>query len=210
MLYNFFHRLSHLYLCGERLYFQDSYTFTSRGSLARQGGGFEIHCPQGRGSSNLPPGAMLSDRDIVEALRTGKIEIKKFSEDCLTPNGYDLRIGEILVPSLGIYITTGKVKIPPLTRFLVGTLEEVHLDERHVAQLWIKSRWARRGVLASFGLVDAGFNGILTIGAFATEEIEISIGDKFAQICFFELKNPAEKDYSNRSGHYQNQKNIKI
>ncbi len=198
------------HLFEERLYFTDSYTSTSRGSLARQGGGFEIHCPKGRGSSNLPPGAMLSDRDIIEAFKKGEIEIKNFSEDCLTPNGYDLRVGEIMIPSKSIHINSGKLKIAPLTRFLVGTIEEVKLNEKHVAQLWIKSRWARRGVIASFGLVDAGFSGILTIGAFATMEIEISIGDKFAQISFFELKNPAEKDYATRSGHYQNQKNIKI
>ena len=79
-----------------------------------------------------------------------------------------------------------------------------------MAQIWIKSRWARRGVLASFGLVDAGFEGILTMGAFASEDITMEIGDKFAQISFIPLKSPVEKTYAERSGNYQKQKNIKI
>ncbi len=153
---------------------------------------------------------MLSDRDILDMIEKGEIWIESFSEENLTPNGYDLSIGEVMVPSLGIHVKDGKVKIPALTRFVVGTREYIRVGSDIVAQLWIKSRWARRGVLASFGLVDAGFEGILTIGAFASEEIEISIGDPFVQICFFQLKNPAEKEYSQRSGNYQGQKNIKI
>ena len=164
----------------------------------------------GGGSSNLPPGAMLSDKDIIEAIKRGEIEITNLCKESFTPNGYDLRIGEIMIPSLNIYTKSGTVKIPRLTHFLIGTVEEVHLNSEYVAQLWIKSRWARRGVLASFGLVDAGFRGILTIGAFATDNIKIGVGDKFAQISFFKLQNPAQKDYALRSGHYQNQKNIKI
>ncbi len=153
---------------------------------------------------------MLSDRDILEAMERGEVGIEGFKEENLTPNGYDLTIGEIMVPSLGIHISEGEIEIPALTRFIVGTEEYIKLDGRHVAQIWIKSRWARRGVLASFGLVDAGFEGILTLGAFATEGIKMKVGDKFAQICFFELKNPVEKAYSQRSGNYQGQKNIKI
>ncbi|NPA75205.1 MAG: dCTP deaminase [Euryarchaeota archaeon] len=153
---------------------------------------------------------MLSDTEILRALKEKKILISDFDESALTPNGYDLRIGEIMVPAKEIHIKDGKIRIPPLTRFLVGTAEEITLSSEYVAQLWIKSRWARRGVLASFGLVDAGFSGILTLGAFATEELEIEVGQRFAQICFFRLSEPAEKDYSARSGNYQNQKNIKI
>ncbi len=153
---------------------------------------------------------MLSDGEILRLLERGDINIKPFEEKNLTPNGYDLRVGEIMIPSLEIYTKKGKVRIPPLTRFLVGSLEYITLSSGYVAQIWIKSRWARRGVLASFGLVDAGFQGILTMGAFATEEIELNVEDKFAQICFISLKEKAQKPYHARSGNYQGQKNIKI
>lgn len=153
---------------------------------------------------------MLSDRDIATAMKKGEIDIKGFREENMTPNGYDLTIGEIMIPSKNLHIKEGEIKIPSLTRFLVGSKEYIKLDENHAAQIWIKSRWARRGVLASFGVVDAGFEGILTMGAFATEEIVIKIGDKFAQISFFDLKSSAHKTYAERSGNYQKQKSIKI
>ena len=153
---------------------------------------------------------MLSDRDILDAMEKGEIKIVNFNEENLTPNGYDLTVGEIMVPLIGIDAKEGKVSIPSLTRFLVGSKEYIRIGEKYVAQIWIKSRWARRGVLASFGLVDAGFEGILTMGAFATEDIEIGIGDKFAQLSFLPLKSSAEKTYGERSGNYQKQKSIKI
>ncbi len=153
---------------------------------------------------------MLSDADILRAMEKGEIHIENFREENLTPNGYDLTIGEIMIPSLDLYIKSGEVVIPPLTRFLVGSKEYIKLGKGYVAQIWIKSRWARRGVLASFGLVDAGFEGILTMGAFATEELKMKVGDKFAQLCFLRLEKPAEKGYEERSGNYQKQKNIKI
>ncbi len=153
---------------------------------------------------------MLSDGEILRLMEKGEIGIEPFEERNLTPNGYDLRIGEVMIPSLDIYVKREKVRIPPLTRFLVGSMEYVTLSPKYVAQIWIKSRWARRGVLASFGLVDAGFQGILTMGAFATEEIELGVGDGFAQICFIPLKEKAQKPYHARSGNYQGQKNIKI
>lgn len=153
---------------------------------------------------------MLSDRDILEAMKKNEIGIEGFREENLTPNGYDLTVGEIMIPSFDLYLKEGEVTIPPLTRFLIGSKEYIRLGRRYTAQIWIKSKWARQGVLASFGLVDAGFEGILTMSAFTSEEIKISIGEKFAQLCFFELKNPAEKTYEERSGNYQKQKNIKI
>ncbi len=153
---------------------------------------------------------MLSDRDILDAMKKGKISIEGFREENLTPNGYDLTVGEIKVPDFDVYVKEGSFDIPSLTHFLVGSQEYIKLSEGYVAQLWLKSRWARRGVLASFGLVDAGFEGILTMGAFATKDIKLKVGDKFAQICFIKLNSPAEKPYALRSGHYQKQKNIKI
>ena len=159
-------------------------------------------------NSQLPN--MLSDGDILNAIKKGYIKIENFQEENLTPNGYDLTIGEIMLPDSGIYVKEGKLEIPSLTRFLVGSKEYIKLNRDYVAQIWIKSRWARRGVMASFGLVDAGFEGILTMGAFASQGITMEIGDKFAQICFFKLDSPAKETYEKRSGNYQKQKNIKI
>lgn len=154
---------------------------------------------------------ILSDRDIVEMLMKGDLKIVPFSEENLTPNGYDLSIGEIYIRKTNEHVREGKIIIPPLTWFAISTMEFVDLSNRITAQLWIRSSYARKGVFASFGKVDAGFRGNLTIGCFnADRKLEIGIGDKFCQIVFELLEREAEKTYEKRSGHYQDQKGIRL
>jgi len=154
---------------------------------------------------------ILSDRDIRAMVEDGEIEISPFSEDNLTPNGYDLSIGEIYVRKTNEHVKEGKIKIPPLTWFAVSTKEFIGLGDKVTAQLWIRSSYARRGIFASFGKVDAGFRGNLTIGCFnADREVELQVGDRFCQIVFELLESGVEKTYDKRSGHYQNQRGIRL
>lgn len=154
---------------------------------------------------------ILSDRQIRDFMESGKISIEPFREYRLTPNGYDLSVAEVLIPSLEQHVRSGEARVPPLTWFLVGTLERVCLDAKTSAQLWIRSSWARKGVIGSFGKVDAGFQGTLTLSAFNSSErsLEIAIGDTFAQIVFETLTSEAELTYEKRSGRYQGQEGIK-
>ena len=154
---------------------------------------------------------ILSDRDIRAMVEDGEIEISPFSEDNLTPNGYDLSIGEIYVRKTNEHVKEGKIRIPPLTWFAVSTKEFIGLGDKVTAQLWIRSSYARRGIFASFGKVDAGFRGNLTIGCFnADREVELQVGDRFCQIVFELLESEVEKTYDKRSGHYQNQRGIRL
>lgn len=154
---------------------------------------------------------ILSDRDIIEMLDTKDIEIHPFSEENLTPNGYDLSIGEIYIKKTNEHVHEGKVKVPPLTWFAISTKEFICLSDRVTAQLWIRSSYARKGIFASFGKVDAGFRGNLTIGCFTTDrEVTLEVGDRFCQIVFELLRSRAEKPYGERSGHFQNQRGIKL
>ena len=41
--------------------------------------------------------AVLSDRDILAGMESGRIGITDYSEKSLTPNGYDLRVAEVSV-----------------------------------------------------------------------------------------------------------------
>ena len=156
--------------------------------------------------------AVLSDKNIRELIRNGELSIEPFVEKNLTPNGYDLTIDEIYIKKTDQYINEGIAKIPPLTWFAVSTREFVKMGAKVVSQLWIRSSYARKGIIASFGKVDAGFHGTLTIGCFnaSHEEVEIPIGDRFCQIVFEELSSKPEELYENRSGNYQNQRGIKL
>ena len=45
---------------------------------------------------------------------------------------------------------------------------------------------------------------------FVVSTLEVKIGERFAQIVFEDLSTPAEKAYAERSGHYQDQKGVRL
>jgi dCTP deaminase len=155
---------------------------------------------------------MLSDSDITSMIASGDIVLQGFKPGNLTPNGYDLTIGEILIPSLDKKVSGGGIEIPPMTWFLVGTEEVVELPKGITGQLWIRTSWARKGVIGSFGKIDAGFRGNLTLSAFnaSGSTLKMATGERFAQIVFMRMLSPSEKGYEERSGNYQDQRGITL
>ena len=156
--------------------------------------------------------AVLSDAAILACRAKGELSIEPFLESSLTPNGYDVSVEEIAIPSASARVRTGVAHVPPLTRFAVSTRETVTLGRRVAAQIWLRTTWARRGVLASFGMIDAGFSGTLTFGAFNASDapLDLPVGERFAQIVFLELESPAAATYEERSGTYQGQRGVTL
>ncbi len=153
---------------------------------------------------------VLSDADIHRYLAKGEIRIEPLVLANLTPNGYDVSAAEVAVPSEGMRVTDGNARVPPMTRFAVSTREVITLGRHVAAQIWLRTTWARRGILASFGMVDAGFSGTLTFGALnaSSEAVEVPIGERFAQLVFVTLESPASETYERRSGTYQGQRGV--
>ncbi len=147
---------------------------------------------------------MLSDATIIEMLKNGKLQIKDFDENCLTPNGYDARVDEIYIESSNNGIIGAK------KFFIVSTMEYFVFPDDIYGQIWLRTSWARKGILISAGLIDAGFEGKLNIMSFnsSEKEIEIKRGERYAQIIFMRMDRPAEKSYRKRSGHYFGQRGI--
>jgi len=155
---------------------------------------------------------VLSDTDILRYLAKGEIRIEPLTEGHFTPNGYDVTIEEVAIPSKGVRTTAGLARVPPLTRFAVSTREVLTLG-RHVAgQIWLRTTWARRGVVASFGMIDAGFSGSLTLGGLnaSDQPLDLPIGERFAQVTFLTLESPASATYEKRSGNYQGQRGVTL
>ncbi len=157
--------------------------------------------------------AIWSDTDFLAAKESGDFDAEPWNPLDLTPNGLDLRIGHILI--VGDHEephTEGTVTIPAGRRFAIGTQEFLKMPAQAVGSLWIRSSYARRGVLASFGKVDAGFHGNLTVGCFnaSHEAIEIPIGDRFCQIVLEDLKSPPQAQYAEKSGNYQGQTGVTL
>jgi dCTP deaminase len=155
---------------------------------------------------------ILSDMDIKNSIDKNDLSIEPFDEKNLTPNGYDLSIDEIFIKKSDKHIKEGIATIPPLTWFAISTKEFVKMGPQITSQLWIRSSYARKGVMASFGKVDAGFHGTLTISCFNSndEPLEIPIGDRFCQIVFENLSSKPTEPYDKKSGNYQNQRGIKL
>lgn len=155
---------------------------------------------------------VLSDADILRYRQKSELGIDPFVEAHLTPNGYDVSVAEVAVPAADLRVKEGVARVPPMTRFAVGTREVVTLG-RHVAgQIWLRTTWARRGVLSSFGMIDAGFSGALTFGALnaSHEPLDVPIGERFAQVVFLTLESPASATYERRSGTYQGQRGVTL
>lgn len=155
---------------------------------------------------------ILSDRDIKKEMDSGNIKLENFKDESLTPNGYDLTVAEIYLPESDTKHTSGDVVIPAGARFLVSTLEYVGLGSEITAQLWIRTSWARKGIMSSFGKIDAGFEGTLTLAGFnsSKNDVKMSIGQTFAQVVFIRLTSAPEALYSERSGKYQGQKGVTL
>lgn len=155
---------------------------------------------------------ILSDLDIKKLLDKKELSIEPFEDKNLTPNGYDLSIDEIFIKKTNEHVRNGIAKIPPLTWFAISTKEYIKMGSQITSQLWIRSSYARKGVMASFGKVDAGFQGTLTISCFNSndEPLQIPIGDRFCQIVFENLASVPSELYDKKSGTYQNQLGIKL
>lgn len=158
--------------------------------------------------------AVLSDRTIRELVDRDELSIEPFDASNLTPNGYDLSVKEVLLPDRDASSVrrSGTARIPPRERFVVSTEETVTLGPGVCAQLWLRTTFARKGIMASFGKVEAGFSGELTISAFnaAREAVELPIGERFCQIAFEALTADADALYEERSGNYQGQRGVTL
>ena len=159
-----------------------------------------------------PHMAVLSDTDIVAMLADGSLKIDGYREANLTPNGYDVTIEEILVPSTGQKVSEGTATIPGNSWFVIGTKEYLVFPATLVGEIWIRTSWVRKGILSSFGRIDAGFHGNLTFSAYnaSKDPVEVPIGERFAQVIFEELRSAPAKAYDERSGSYQGQRGITL
>lgn len=134
---------------------------------------------------------------------------ENFEPSCLTPNGYDLRVSQVSLDGENVM---DKADVPPASHFLVSTLEYIVMPDDLMGQIWIRSSYARRGVIGSFGAVDAGFHGNLTLSFFNASMNYVSVrqGERIAQLVIHELKETSIRSYAERSGNYQGSRGVTV
>ncbi len=156
--------------------------------------------------------SILSDVDIISAIEHNELSIQPFREKDLTPNGYDLRIGEILIPELMKTVTNEMTLIPSKSRFIISTQEKLRFGPNLVGECWIRTTFARKGFLPAFGKIDAGFEGTLTLSFLNCSHSDIILkpGERIVQLVIQRLTSIPSSLYEEKSGNYMGQSGITL
>lgn len=177
---------------------------------------------------------MLSDNEILDRIRSGRIEVNPFNKSMLQPASLDLRLDRHFktLRSGSTYIDPAEDQaelwsgetvgdgdwtlIYPHEFVLASTYEKVTLDAQHAARFEGKSSLGRQGLLTHItaGFIDPGFSGHITLELSNVTESPIKLypGMKIGQICFIRLDTPATTPYgaSSLGSHYQGQRGPNI
>src|SRR5947207_8838207 len=112
---------------------------------------------------------ILTNKQIEETYRNGDLLINPFDEKQIEAATYDLRVG-----TQGVTTTSKKVVdikehgfliIEPGDFAVVLTLEELRLSPQYAARFGLRSKYARKGLIATTGAqIDPGYHGRLVVG----------------------------------------------
>jgi len=162
---------------------------------------------------------ILSAVDLNKALEQGTLGISPLSSDTVRENGVDLRFSDEIVRlqstdavldiqspnNAGLYFkekVTDSFVLGKYEKVLVATLERVKLSNDLMAFCQLRSTFSRAGVSIPPTVVDAGFEGNLTIqisgGPFP---VRIPVKTRFLHLVFAELKTPLVNGYEGKYKH---------
>src|SRR5437667_8365357 len=150
---------------------------------------------------------ILTDRQIVEAYKNGDILIEPFSEDQVQAATYDLRVGPQGATTSSKKVVdirhTGYLLLQPGDFGVLTVLEIIRLGPQYAARFGLRSKFARKGLIATTGpQIDPGYHGRLIIGItnLTPKPASLAYADDFLSVEFHRLSEPSTKPYS---GPYQ-------
>ena len=174
---------------------------------------------------------LLSDRDIIAAVESGRLVVDPWNAELLQPSSVDVRLDRYF----RVFNNTQYTHIDPglqqdeLTsliepkgddpfvlhpgEFVLGsTLEVVTLPDDLAGRLEGKSSLGRLGLLthSTAGFIDPGFTGHLTLELSNVANLPIMLwpGMKIGQLCLFRLSSAARNPYGSAAAgsRYQGQR----
>jgi len=144
--------------------------------------------------------SLLTDSDLRTKLCTvkgeegnDKILIYPFSEDCLTPVGYDLRVGRLYSSSLhgGPFEIDDKsrIQISHGDTVLITTQEEIGMPKNRSVSALIMSKVSKvsKGLSHISTTIDPDWNGhlLIALNNYSRSTIELAVGEAFCTAVFF-------------------------
>ena len=166
---------------------------------------------------------ILSDVEIRNYIESGKLVIKPIFEDTIRENGLDLRIGPEIArfKRKGIF-EIGKSRIEdfyeiergdsfiiqPHEHILIHTVEYLRIPNDLIGFVNLRSTFARLGISIPSTIIDAGFEGQLTIEIIGGEfSVKIPSNERFLHIILAKLSSPVKRAYQ---GKYKGQTGVKL
>lgn len=150
---------------------------------------------------------ILTAQQIVAAYKKGDIVISPFSDDQVQAATYDLRVGDqgatTSTKRLINIKDVGYLSIAPGDFGILITLEELRLGPQYAARLGLRSKYARKGLIATTGpQIDPGYHGRLIVGItnLTPKSVTLPFKDDLLSIEFHKLEEATTKPYS---GPYQ-------
>lgn len=152
--------------------------------------------------SNPIDNMILGDQAIKEAMEEGDLEVDEFSNECLQPASYDLRIGDKMLASHSdrdINLSDrGSATIKAGEFALITTFEKVSLSNQIAGRIGIRSYYTRKGLILLAGSqIDPGYEGHLTLGVYnaSPRDFTIDFKEPFSTVEFHQLPEPVENPY---------------
>lgn len=168
---------------------------------------------------------ILSDFDLWNYIRSGRLRIEPFTEDVVRENGLDLRIGRQIArmknsdkvfdtrldENISDYFVIEEADsfiIRPKEHVLLHTLEYISLPLDLMGFVNLRSSYARIGLMIPPTIIDANFEGQLTIELLGGDfPVRLHAGDRFLHVVFSKLSSPVERPYK---GRYQGQRGVRL
>lgn len=151
---------------------------------------------------------ILTDHDIEEACKKQRIVIDPFESNQVQGATYDLRVGKQGATTSTKKIVNleedGYLLLKPGDFAIIVVLEKLRLSPQYVGRFGLRSKYARKGIIATTGpQIDPGYDGRLILGLtnLTPRAISLPYKDDLVSVEFHRLEKPRTKPYS---GPYQN------
>lgn len=161
---------------------------------------------------------ILTDADIQAALDAGEIAIaapgEPYDKNQIQPASIDLRVGDegattkhkqrVDIAAKGLII------LEPGDFGVICILEHVNLGPQYVGRIGLRSKYARKGLIATTGpQIDPGFEGSIKVGLanLTPKSVPLSHRDDILTLEIHRLEKPVAKSYS---GPYQGKYGLSV
>ncbi len=150
---------------------------------------------------------ILTDHDIEETCKKQEIVIDPFESNQVQGATYDFRVGKQGATTSSKKIINiekeGYLLLKPGDFAIVVVLEKLRLSPQYVGRFGLRSKYARKGLIATTGpQIDPGYDGRLILGLtnLTPKAVSLPYKDDLVSVEFHRLEKPSTKPYS---GPYQ-------